>query len=460
MKVLLISHPDPHRQRPDFPPIGIAYLGAALRARGHEVLLLDAGLTGLRSVGRRAGQFAPDLVGATCWTINRASFWKLSSVLRAAVPDVPFVVGGPHASLYPDHVFERTHAGMVAIGEGEETICELVEAMAGGRDLAGVPGLALRAADGSVRRTGPKAPVCELDSLPFPYYEGFPDFSFRRYGGLPGLPRPTAAVITSRGCVFDCTFCGSVAYWGRKWRFRSAENVVDELEHLVRHFGIRSIYFFDDNFPVNRERAAAICQGILDRRLGIAWACCSHVKMVHAGLLRLMRESGCRHIDFGVESGSDLIMKRINKQQTRADIERAFALVHAAGIAPRAFLMVGNSGESNRTIDETIELAGVIKPRASIGATLLWLLPGTQVYAEAVAAGAIDDSYWLHHDDIPYNLQEQSLDDLQRMRRRLMRGIARQKGGLLPLASYHLRSLYYRYPALAALRALVPSRLR
>jgi radical SAM superfamily enzyme YgiQ (UPF0313 family) len=460
VKVLLISHPDPHRQKPDFPPIGIAYLGAVIRDRGHEVRLVDGGLTVPRGIARQARDFAPDVVGATCWTINRGSLWGLGRLLREELPDVPFVVGGPHASLFPDHIFRKTHARVVVIGEGEETIGELLEAMETGRDLTTVPGLAIRASDGTVQRTPPRPQIRDLDAVPFPFYEGFRDFSFRRYAGFPGLPGPTAAIITSRGCVFDCSYCGSVSYWGRKWRYRSSQNVLDELEHLAGDLGVRSVYFFDDNFPVNRERVIQICRGMIDRRLNIAWACCSHVKMVQEGLLRAMREAGCRYVAFGVESGSDVILGNINKKQTRADIERAFALVHESGMKPRAFLMVGNRGESDETIDQTIAMTGVIRPHSSIGASLLWLLPGTRVYAEARAAGHIDDDYWLRSDDVPYNLQEHSYAELQRLRRRLMRGIARNKGGLLPLANCYMKEIYYRYPALSALRALVPARLR
>ena len=460
MKVLLIGHPNEHRQKPDFPPIGIAYLGAVVSKCGHEVSLIDGGLTSFEDIIRQAKEFAPDFVGITCWTINRGTVWNLCLILRKVLPKAFLAVGGPHASFYPEHIFVKTHATAVVAGEGEETVCELLDSVENGGDLSQVKGLAYRKKDGTIVRTEPRPLIEQLDSIPFPHYAGFKDFSFHRYAGLVGLPRPTAAVITSRGCVFDCTYCGSVNFWRKKWRHRSAENVLGEIQLLVKGMGARSIYVFDDNFPVNKKRAMDICKGIIDRRLGIQWACCSHVKMINKELLEVMKESGCVSIDFGVESGSDIVLRNINKNQTRKDIERAFSLVHKAGIKPRAYLMVGNKGETIDTIDATIAMTKIIKPHSSIGATILWLLPGTRVFSEARERGFIDDDYWLRSNDVPYNLQEYSSRELFGLRHRLMRGIAKGKGGIVPIVSFYLKSIYYRHPFLSFMRSLIPDRLR
>lgn len=127
---------------------------------------------------------------------------------------------------------------------------------------------------------------------------------------------------------------------------------------------------------------------------------------------------------------------------------------------PRAYFMVGNKGETVDTIDATIEMAGTIKPHSSVGATLLWLLPGTRVFYEARENGFIDDEYWIRSDDVPYNLQEHSYDELYALRQKLMRGIALQKGGIAPMVNFYLKSIYYRYPFLSFLRPLIPDWLR
>jgi anaerobic magnesium-protoporphyrin IX monomethyl ester cyclase len=137
MKVLFISHPDKHRQQPDFPPIGIAYLGGVVHDRRHEVLLIDSGLMSLGNIARQAKEFSPDFVGVTCWTINRGTVWELCSILQKILPDAFLAVGGSHASFYPEHIFMKTNAMAVVIGEGEETICELLDALKNGDSIFG-----------------------------------------------------------------------------------------------------------------------------------------------------------------------------------------------------------------------------------------------------------------------------------------------------------------------------------
>jgi anaerobic magnesium-protoporphyrin IX monomethyl ester cyclase len=460
MKIALISNPTSLHQRPDFPPIGIAYLGAVASDRGHEVLLVDGGLHSISNIVNRVRKVGPEIIGVTCWTIDRKMVWDLCGKLKKAAPKAFLVIGGPHATIYPDHIFKRTHASAVVLGEGEATFIELLDAMTHGKDLKTVNGIALRSEDGTPYYTAARFPIENIDSIPLPNYAGFERFSFNLYGGFPPLPRPTAAIVSSRGCVFDCSYCSSVRFWGKQWRYRSAENVLSEIRWLVEKWGVKSLYFFDDNFPVNKERAISICQGIIDNRWKLTWACCSHVKMINRELLKAMKDSGCVTIDFGVESGSDKILSNINKRQNRGDIEKAFNLVHESGILPRAYLIVGNPGEDMSTINETIDLIDRIKPRSSIGATILWLLPGTAVYEDAVHRGYISDDYWLQYDGIPYNQQDYSLQELKTLRKHLMFSIARKKGGISPLLNYFLKTVYYEYPFLSRLRRLVPSQLR
>jgi radical SAM superfamily enzyme YgiQ (UPF0313 family) len=418
---------------------------------------VDGGLAGVSQIVKDIKAFNPDFIGITCWSINRETVWDLCAAVHSVVPKAFLALGGQHASFYPEHVLRKTHASAVVIGEGEETFKELLHALESGSDLKGIKGLAIRDSDGTCFYTGKRDRIDDLDSIPLPYYEGFKNFKFTNYAGYPALPRPTAAIISSRGCVYNCTFCGSTMFWGSRWRYRSAANILNEIEWLRKTYRVQSIFFFDDNFTVNQERVANICDELIRRGWNIPWSCCSHVKMVNRKLLALMKRSGCVNIDFGVESGSDRILANIRKQQKRSDIERTFALVHEMGIKPRACLMVGNPGEDESTIDQTVDMINTIKPWSSIGSSILWLLPGTTVYADAVASGYISDDYWLTHDDVPYNLQEYSYRQLYQLRQRLMHGIASGKGSIKALINYHIKSLYYRFPKLNIFRHLIPN---
>lgn len=460
MKIALLGNPPVITHRPDFPPIGIAYLGAIARSHGHETLLIDGALAGIDDIVAELKRFSPDLVGITCWTMDRVNVWRLCEKIKKVVPHKWLVIGGPHATLFPHQVMKRTNASAVVIGEGEETFAELVCAIDQGKEIASIPGIAIGDDEGRITKNGGRCLIEDLNSIPRPYYEGFRRFSFKRYQGFPSLPHPTASMISSRGCVYNCSYCSSVKYWGRKWRFRSADNILDEMQWLVKEMGVRSVHFFDDNFMVLKQRVFDICEGMREMGLNIKWSCSGHVKNVGSEMLREMKATGCVSIDFGVESGSNTILRNINKQQTREDIERAFRLAHEAGILPRAYLMVGNKGEDESTIDETIELVGRIKPWSSVGAALLLVLPGTPVYEDAVRDGYIDDEYWLRSDDVLYDLREHSMKELVHLRNRLMLGIANNKGGLLPKLTYHMRKIYYNYPSISFLRKFVPNALR
>jgi anaerobic magnesium-protoporphyrin IX monomethyl ester cyclase len=456
LKVLLISNPSSQGQKQDFPPIGIALLGAIAERAGHKTLLIDGGNSTISEITRQALRFCPDIIGVTCWTLGRGMVWKLCNELTTRMPSVFLVLGGPHASFYPIHVFAKTAAKAVVVGEGEQTFQELLKAFEENRSLEEIPGLVLRESGSEMKDFQKRELIADLDSVPLPYYQGFNHFSFSRYAGFPLLPKPTAAIISSRGCVYNCAYCGSTAFWGRQWRYRSAANILNEIEWLRETYHIRSIYFFDDNFTVNRKRVSTVCDELINRNWNLSWSCCSHVKTVDRELLGLMKRSGCVSIDFGVESGSNRILAAIRKQQTAMDIERTFSMVHAAGIKPRAYLMVGNPGEDESTIDETIEMMGVIKPWSSIGATILWLLPGTTIYADAIRNGYIKDDYWLENGDIPYNLQEYSYRELYLLRKRLMYGIAKGKSTKTALINYYLKSAYYCFPGLGFFRHLIP----
>jgi len=456
LRVVLISHPKEKLDKPDFPPPGIAYIGAVAKRDGHSVRLIDGGLKLNTEIVSEVEKFSPDVIGLTCWTIGRSLVWDLANKLKQSLPNVILVVGGPHATEFPSHIFKKTHAQVIVKGEGEFIFSDLLKAISNKQGLQSVKGVILRNESLTGFATLPRDSLDSIDDIPQPYYEGFKDFKFDNYRGFPSLPQPTASIISSRGCVFDCTFCSTVSFWGKSWRYRSPENVLSEIKKLVEEYNIKSLYFFDDNFPVNKKRAATICQGLIDNNWNLKWACCSHVKMLNEPLIKLMSESGCTTIDFGVESGSDIVLENIRKKQTKKAIKKTFDLCHKHNILPRAYLMVGNEGEDENTIDETIAFIEEIKPRAAIGANILWLLPGTDTYKAAVKSGLLDDDYWIENDDVPFNTQEHSIEQLVALRNRLMLGIAKSKGGMRSFLTYYMKRVYYKYPKLSFLRQFVP----
>lgn len=446
--VLLINPPREIPQKADFPPMGLAYIAGPLRREGVKVSLLDASAFSWKLLGRAIKEKNPDIVGIPCWTVERRQSFNTAKLVKGMNPHAKIIFGGHHATAFPEYMFKQGHADAVVLGEGEGTTSELVEAFLRKSELSEIKGIVYQI-NSEVFINEHKEFIKDLDDIPFPDYE---DFNLSNYLGLPEIKGNAAAIITSRGCPYKCTFCSASKFWDRKWRYRSAVNVLDEIEWLFRKHSVKAFMFFDDNFSVRKERAIEICEGILERGMNITWVACSHVNQVDKELLSWMKRAGCYRIDYGIESGSPEILRNIRKGQTVEQIEEAFRLTHQAGIMPRAYLMVGNPGENEKTIQQTVELIEKIKPYGSTSGQILWLLPDTEVYELARSQGIVSDEFWLENDSMVYYTGENSERELKALRSQLMRGVARNEGGFKSYGGYFVREVYYKYPILQKLR--------
>lgn len=448
IEVLLINPPREIPQRTDFPPLGLAYIASYLKQNGVNASVLDASSFSWKSLKKAVKEKAPYIVGITCWTVERGQSFKVARLVKEILPNAKIIMGGHHATAFPEHMFRLAHVDAVVIGEGESTTLEVVKAFLNGGDLSKIRGIAYQS-DGMPIITEPRDFIKDLDMIPFPSYD---DFNLDEYIGLPEAKVRSTAIITSRGCPHRCTFCSASKFWKRKWRARTAENVLDEVEWLYKDYRVRAFMFFDDNFTIMKERAMEICQGILERGLHILWVACSHVNQVDKELLDWMKKAGCYRIDYGVESGSPKILKNVKKGQTVEQIQKAFKLTHEAGIKPRAYLMVGNPGEDEVTIAETVELMKKIKPYDTRSGQILWVLPDTEIYELAKAKGLISDDYWLKNDSIIYYTGDHDVERLKAFRNQLMKGVAKNEGNLRAYGEYLIRKAYYNYSILQKLR--------
>ena len=315
-------------------------------------------------------------------------------------------------------------------------------------DLREVKGIAYQE-DGELIITEGRDFVKDLDAIPFPSYD---EFNLDEYLGLPETNERAAAIITSRGCPHRCLYCSASKFWKQKWRPRSAKNVLDEIEWLYKDYRVKNFIFFDDNFTVRKARAIEICQGIIERNLNINWVAESHVTHINKELLSWMKKSGCYRIDYGVESGSPKILRNIKKGQTVEQIEKAFKLSHDVGIRPRAYLMVGNPGEDEVTINETIQLMKKIEPYDAPSGQILWVLPDTEIYELAKSKGLISDEHWLQSDSMVYYTGEHDIETLKLLREQMMKELAQNEGTLSAYGEYLIRKVYYKYPVLQKLR--------
>jgi radical SAM superfamily enzyme YgiQ (UPF0313 family) len=240
---------------------------------------------------------------------------------------------------------------------------------------ADLTGVAFRT-EGKAIRTILREPIADLDALPIPA-------DYFHYQHL----------SSSRGCTWQCTFCGSPKFWGERIRWRSPEHFVREVEVLCQK-GIRFFYFSDDTFTMRKDRAIEICKRMIEKDLKITWFAVSRVNYVNEEVLFWMRKAGCLQISYGIESGSEKIREALNKQIKTGHIKKAFALTTKYGILARAYFIYGSPGETWATIQETIDLMDEIKPLSAVF-YILDIFPGTELYERLKKSSGITDDIWL-----------------------------------------------------------------
>lgn len=426
MTILLINPPLNPPRRTSFVPLGLAYLSSTLKRNGYRVECIDSCNMGWHQLENKLHEIKPDIAGITCWTFNRANASKTSKIIKKVNPNSKIIVGGQHATLLPDQTIKATNADFLVLGEGENSIVELVKAIESNKDFSQIQGIAFNDSGNTVINS-PRQFIKNLDEIAFPDYT---DFNLDNYLGLPGegYGRRAAGIITSRGCPYDCSYCSSKEFWTRKWRFRSAENILEEIEFLYFQLGVRALTIFDDNFTINKDRAIKVCQGIIERGLDLKWISIASVRAVDEEILTWMKRAGCYQVQYGVESGSPKILKSINKQQTVEQIIKAFDITKKVGMEPYAYLFIGGPGETEKTVDETIMLMRKIAPGQGSSGGILWILPGTKIYEIAKNLQIITDDTWTNNND-QYMLftGEHSLKELTKLHFRLQKGLAKNK---------------------------------
>jgi radical SAM superfamily enzyme YgiQ (UPF0313 family) len=379
MRVLLLSTPHPLEESP-LPPLSLSYLAGVLAQEGIEVRILDFLVTSYhpRKLRRALDEYRPQLVGATCVTLNYPIARRMLKVCKAFDPHIFTIIGGPHVTFtLEETLLQSPWIDAIVIGEGERTLVELARAVEEDKDIRQVAGIAL-ADGGMVIKTPPQARIENLDQLPLPARELLP---MARYRAL-GTP---CTVITSRGCPYSCIFCSGHRMFGPKIRFRSPGLVVDEIEKLQRDFELAKINIVDDTFTVNHHHARAVCEEMLRRNLKIPWSVFARVDSVNEDLAQLMKRAGCEWMLFGVESADEEILKTIRKGITPDRVRHGVKIAAEAGIGVFNSFIFGLPGESRDTALKSMAFGDELyhKYGAKYAFHILSPLPGTELYERA-----------------------------------------------------------------------------
>jgi len=341
------------------PPMGLALIAAVLERGGYQVTVLDVNSLKLQPYDIAQLASNADVIGLTAMTPTINTTTAIAQHLKKAKPDLTIILGGAHATLLPEETLVTTpEIDIIVRGEGEETIIKLLQTLEHKQSLCEIPGISYRK-DGGVVNNPAKFKIIDLDSLPFLAYHLLP---WRRYKPHPphGRAFPFAAIITSRGCPYRCSYC-SKPIFGNKFRGQSPERVVEEIVYYKRRFGIREIAFYDDVFTLDKRRAYAIADEIIKRGLRIYWTCETRVNLVDRELLRHMKQAGCYSIAYGIESGSEEIVDTLNKDITLEEAKEAVRLSREVGLRTIGYFMIGSPGESPETIRQTIQFAKKLK---------------------------------------------------------------------------------------------------
>jgi radical SAM superfamily enzyme YgiQ (UPF0313 family) len=403
------------------PPLSVSYLAGSLTAAGHEVQVIDA--VGEALDAMHPG-YRPDIVvnglsiseiverirrdtefvGISClfsheWPVVR----ELIAAIATRLPNVPIVCGGEHPTAVPEQCLEDAPAlRACALGEGEETVVDLLEACTGVTMLATVAGIVFRAADG-LRRTGPRARIRDVDRIPAPRWDLTPIERYLDSGCSFGVDRGrTMPLLATRGCPYSCTFCSSPQMWTTRYTARSPALVVDEVDEFVRRYRVENIDFYDLTAIIEREWILEFCRLLDARGLRITWQLPSGTRseVLDEPVLRAMYRSGCRNVSYAPESGSPRTLHAIKKKVKLDRLAESMRSAVRVGLNVKANILIGFPDEREEDLRATLRFI-VRMARMGVHDVSVWTFspyPGSALFEQLRAAGRLaerlDDDYY------------------------------------------------------------------
>jgi radical SAM superfamily enzyme YgiQ (UPF0313 family) len=393
MKVLLLNPPTKHgtaivrdnlygcwcRGKANYiwPPIILAGIGSVLKEAGMEVVILDAMAEKINfdTTREKVRKINPDYVLLNTATDSFANDIEIVGLLKQDLPDLKSIFAGTHVTVLPEQSLKEVAVDFIILGEPEYVSRDLILSLENGGDISKVKGVGFKEGK-KIRVTGTAQLIENLDALPFPDRTLIPNLNY--FNPL-AKRMPYTTIFSERGCPYRCIFCASIALYGKKFRARSAKNIVDEIEECVRKFGIREIFFRDETFTLDKQRVLDICREIENRGLDVTWMCNSRVDTVDKEMMIEMKKAGCHTIKYGVESGVQKTLDTLNKGITVERTRQTFKWMHEVGLNSVAHLMIGSPGETKEDIEQTIRFTKEIDPDfASFNITTPY--PGTPLF--------------------------------------------------------------------------------
>ena len=416
MKILLIDPPYTIFTGYDnrYFPVGLSYIGSVLKQNGHEVIIydvdrerLDTGNLNFSEEYKRLQNYLkeinsdshfiwkrlikiiddynPDVIGITAMTMTFGSAVKTAEICKKTKPNIIIIVGGPHATDWPEICFQSAYIDLCVSGEGEETILSILEAIKDRKsNYHEIPGVSFRS-NGQVHfgKVSPYAP----DLNKYPYSGRDLLMNHNQY-----TSEDMGVIMTSRGCPYKCGFCSH----SPKVRYRNLENVIDEIKHVRDKYGTQQFAIKDDSFTVSKKRTKQFCEMLIKDRLDINWDCTTRVNLLDDELLDIMQEAGCNTVKVGVETGSERILKEVNKGVTFNQMRKTADMLNKHGIFWSAYFMYGLPTETKEDMLKTLQFMKELNPPYA-GLGLYAPMPNTQLWEQGLELGLIASKIDINH---------------------------------------------------------------
>lgn len=384
MKILLINPPIRMGGTATLFPLGLGYIAAVLLEAGHSVEVLDINALEMPKgeVVKKIKETDSNVVGIGALSTSYMYVKWLTETIKEARPDLKVVIGGCVGSPIPGMILNKTKADVAVIGEGEKIIVDLVDAYENSKNLKSVKGIWYKE-DGKIVQNPAGETINNLDEIPYPAWDLFPMEPYLKTPSFGSANVNKMTILTTRGCPFRCNFCYD--NFGKITRYRSVDNIIGEVEELIKKYGVKYLVIVDETFVLKKDLVMEFCKRI--KPFNIKWGGNGRVNTVDEEILKAMKESGCEYLHYGYESGSQKILDVIGKGATIEQAEKATAMTRKYGIVVTPALMFGMIGETEETIKETIDFC----KRNNLYADFCYAtpLPGTRLYEQAKQMGRI-----------------------------------------------------------------------
>lgn len=375
-------------------PLGLCYLASSLKAVEHEVKIIDTPALNIsnENAAYMALEWGAKYIGITSTTDTIFLAADIANAIRFHSKNTVVILGGSHLTALPGKTLEMFSGfDLGVIGEGEETLKELISALENKEDLSKVKGIIFRA-NGEIKITHPREFIQDIDSLPYPAWDLLPCLTKSyRPATISYKKLPSITLVTSRGCTGTCSFCDTKVF-GAKHRVHSSRYVLDMIHRLKENYGIVDITFCDDDFTISKKRLIEICNGLKNKKYNISWGCMSRVDSVNYDTMKIMKDAGCWKICFGVESACDDILKQMNKRITVEQSKKILREAKCVGLEVGGFFILGFFGETKDTLKMTRDFI-LNSPLDIVSLTYFIPFPGSPAYSEVRKYGQFNEDW-------------------------------------------------------------------